>query len=99
MRKKALIVHPDNAASMLMENWVRHEGYATQSVHTGNEAVSLALDNQVDLIVLDRAAPASENFDVILSLMYHPRAARIPVVFVNAEADALPIIWNSRRFH
>lgn len=99
MRKKALIVHSDNSASMLMENWVRHEGYATRAVRTSDEAVSLALDNQVDLIVLDRSAPASENVDVLLGLMRHPRVARIPVVFVNAEDDALPIIWNSRRLH
>ena len=99
MRKHALIVHPDNSACILMENWARREGYSARSVRHGDEAVMLAMHDQVDLIILDRDSPGSECFDVILGLMRDPQASRIPVVFVNADADALPIVATSRLVH
>ena len=99
MHKQALIVHTDDAASVLLQGWARREGYVPQLVRRGDEAVRLARRTHVDLIVLDRSAPDSECFDVILQLVADSRASRIPIAFVNAEADGLPIVATSRSLH
>ena len=99
IHKQALIVHSDYAARVLLERWVRRVGYATQSVRRGEEAVQVATRTRVDLIVLDRLAPDSECFDVILQLVADPQAARIPISFANDNADSLPIVATSRAVH
>jgi len=99
MIKNALVVHPDNVTRILLERWVRGEGYATHSVPSGEEAVRIASRGRVDLIVLDRLAPDAACADVILQLVAHPLTSRIPIAFVNADAAALPIIATSRRVH
>jgi len=97
--KHALIVHPDNAAQILLERWMRAEGYQARSVPSGDAAVQMASRARIDLIVLDRLAPGSACMDAILRLASDPFASRIPVAFVNADADMLPIIVTSRRAH
>ncbi len=99
MRKHALIVHPDAATRVVLERWMRSEGYLTQSVRRGDEAVQFARHAHVDVIVLDRQAPPSECSDVILGLMIDPKSARIPIAFANAETNELPILITSRTVH
>src|SRR4030067_259496 len=78
MTKNALVVHPDNATRILLERWVRREGYATRSVPSGEEALRVASRGRVDLIVLDRLAPDAACADVILTLVAPPRVPRVP---------------------
>jgi len=97
--KYALVVHPDMPTRILLERWVRDEGYATRSAPSGDEAVRMATHSKVDLIVLDRLAPDSACADVILKLVSDPLASRIPIAFVNADVDALPIVATCRRLN
>jgi len=99
MGKQALVVHPDHATRILLEQWVRGEGYRAQSVSHGDEAIRLVMHAHVDLIILDQQAPDSECSDVILKLLTHPKASRIPIAFVNADADQPPIVATSRTLH
>lgn len=99
MSKHALVVHPDNATRILLERWMRQAGYAARSVPGGDEAIRMTTRARIDLIVLDRLAPDSACLDVLLKLTADPFASRIPIAFVNADADALPIIATSRRIH
>ena len=99
MHKNALVVHPDRATRILLERWLKSEGYFAQSVRRGSEAVLLARHADVDLIVLDRAAPDSECSDVILGLMNDPKSARIPIAFANGNSNDLPILATSRSVH
>ncbi len=97
MRKYALVVHPDYETRVLLERWARSEGYLPHSVQHGTEAIQVARYAHIDLIVLDRLAPQSEYWDVILGLMTGPRSARIPIVFANSDANDLPILVTSHR--
>jgi CheY-like chemotaxis protein len=99
MRKYALVVHPDPAARLLMERWIRKSGYETLSVRRGDEAILFAQTGDIDLIVLDRRAPHSECSDVILKLLSDPKSACIPIAFANADARQPPILAISRMQH
>ena len=99
MQKHALVVHPDQGTGILLERWLRKEGYLAQSVRRGSDAVLLARRAPVDLIVLDRQAPDSECSDVILALATDPKSARIPIAFANGNSWDLPIVGTSRLVH
>jgi len=99
MSKHALVVHPDQGTGILLERWLRKEGYLAQSVRRGSEAVVLARRTPVDLIVLDRQAPDSECSDVILALAANPKSARIPIAFANGDSRDVPIVGTSRLVH
>ena len=99
MGKHALVVHPDHATRILLERWARSEGYWAHSVSRGDEAIRLATHAPVDLIVLDQLAPDTECSDVILGLLTHPKASRIPIAFINADADQPPIVATSQMLH
>jgi len=96
MNKQALIVHSDQATQILLEQWIRGEGYAARSVRSGRDAIDVAHRVRLDLIILDRQAPPSECSDVILSLVTDPRSASISIAFINAEEDLPPIVMTSR---
>ena len=99
MSKHALIVHPDYETCVLLERWARSLGYLAQSVRHGTEAIQLARYAHIDLIVLDRLAPQSECWDVILELMTEPRSVGIPIALANSDASDLPILVTSRRLN
>ena len=99
MRKHALVVHPDREARVLMERWVRAEGYLPQSASDGAEALLFAKHGRFDLIVLDRQAPHSATSDVILGLLANPKAAHIPIAFANPILGDAPILATSRSMH
>ncbi|HET7088148.1 MAG TPA: hypothetical protein VFL17_05815 [Anaerolineae bacterium] len=99
MQKHALVVHPDRGTGILLESWLRKEGYLAQSVRRGSDAVLLARRAPVDLIVLDRQAPDSEFSDVILALATDPKSACIPIAFANGNSQDLPIVGTSRLVH
>ncbi|HEY4689638.1 MAG TPA: hypothetical protein VIK33_10025 [Anaerolineae bacterium] len=99
MLKQALVVHPDRKARILLERWLRAEGYQPQSVSAGADAIFYARHMRIDLIVLDRQAPPSECSDVILGLMTDPKSARIPIAFANPIEGDAPILATSRTIH
>jgi CheY-like chemotaxis protein len=99
MRKQALVVHPDHSVRIVLERWARAEGYHSQSVPGGDEAIRAARFSRIDLIVLDRTAPPSESFDLILRLMTDPHLSRIPIAFANSGKDDLPLLVTSRAVH
>ena len=99
MAKQALVVHSDRATRSLLEQWIRGEGYSAHSVRRADEVAKVAQRAELDLIIVDRQAPDAEWSDVILNLVANPRSARIPIAFINADADQPPIIGLSRAMH
>lgn len=52
---------------------------------TGQEGLRLALDNDVDLIILDVQMPEMDGFEVAQILKSHKRTKDIPLLFASAE--------------
>ncbi|SIS95192.1 PAS domain S-box protein [Belliella pelovolcani] len=52
---------------------------------TGNEALKLALDQEIDLILLDIQMPEMDGFEVAQILKTNKRTREIPIIFITAE--------------
>lgn len=53
----------------------------------GREALSLAVDHDVALVVLDNRMPDKSGLEVLAALRARPATARVPVIFVTGVAD------------
>ena len=84
MHEKILIVEDEKKLSRFIELELQHEGYRTTVAFTGKEAVSDALAENFDLILLDIMIPEPDGIAVckkILSIM------QVPIIFLTAKSQ------------
>ena len=84
MHEKILIVEDEKKLSRFIELELQHEGYRTQTAFTGKEALSHALAENYDLILLDILIPEIDGITVckkILSIM------QVPIIFLTAKGE------------
>jgi two-component system alkaline phosphatase synthesis response regulator PhoP len=61
---RILIVEDDEAIAVALEDDLRLEGYAVESVHDGEAATRRAREEPFDLVLLDLMLPKKDGFDV-----------------------------------
>lgn len=84
--QKVLIVE-DNALNMrLFSDLLEASGYETFQCVDGAKAVSLALETQPDLVIMDIQLPEVSGLDITRWLKDDERTATIPVLAVTAFA-------------
>lgn len=54
---------------------------------SGEEAIEIALNSRIDLILLDIMMPEVDGYEVCRLLKLEPQLAEIPVIFVTAKTD------------
>jgi len=64
-------------------------GYSVLQASTGEEALTLATDEQPDLIVLDVALPTISGLQVLKTLSSESATRSIPVLIVSSYADLI----------
>ena len=62
------------------------EGFDVLEAREGQEALSIALRERPDLVLLDVMMPSMDGYDVARRLQENPATSRIPVVFMTALA-------------
>ena len=77
---------PDNRA--IMTAALRASGYRVCEASGGEEAVSLALSERPDLILLDMAMPGVSGWDALRRMKAMPQTSAIPVFAFTAYALA-----------
>ncbi len=85
-RPRVLIVDDEPVPLEMMEYALSHEGYQTFTAANGIEALEIAKQENVDLIVLDVMLPAIDGYEVCHRLRSIPETAEIPVLMVSAKA-------------
>jgi two-component system alkaline phosphatase synthesis response regulator PhoP len=80
-----LVVEDDAGLAEGIRENLRLEGYHTELATDGRAALAVALEEDLDLIVLDVMLPALDGFEVCSKLR---RAGRdVPVLFLSARGD------------
>ncbi|HLO03432.1 MAG TPA: response regulator [Symbiobacteriaceae bacterium] len=67
-------------------------GAEVQSATEGQDGITLAVDWQPELILLDRMLPDMEGTAVLQALKANPATSTIPVIFLSARAGEAEII-------
>jgi DNA-binding response OmpR family regulator len=80
-----LVVEDEAAIANFLDHGLRAEGYSVTCVGDGEEGRRRALDDQVDLVILDRMLPGLEGLDVLEAI----RRAKpsLPVIVLTARGE------------
>ncbi len=84
---RILIVDDELANRKLLEVLLTHEGYATASAASGDEALALIGEQPPDLILLDVMMPTLNGYEVARILKAHPLSLHIPIILISALSD------------
>jgi DNA-binding response OmpR family regulator len=83
---RILIVEDDHKLGSLLEQGLREEGFETDRVMNGNDAVARALESPYDLLILDYMLPGKDGRQVTVEL--RARGRRLPILMLTArDAD------------
>lgn len=83
-KKKILLVEDDEALAAVYKSRLDLEGFETQAVVNGEEALSAAMQFKPDLILLDAMMPKISGFDVLDILRNTPETSAIRVIMLTA---------------
>ena len=86
--KKILIADDDARNRKLLETLLSSDGYQVASVASGQAALSAAMADRPDLILLDLMMPGMDGFEVLRRLKAMPDLQEIEVVMVTALDDS-----------
>ncbi|MFZ5915825.1 MAG: response regulator transcription factor [Chloroflexota bacterium] len=91
-RIKLLIVEDDADTAEMLTTFFQNEGYDTQTVAWGEEALTACRQAPPDAVVLDVRLPDIDGFEVCRRLRDSFATARIPIVFLtekNRQVDKI----------
>jgi putative two-component system response regulator len=93
--KKIMVVEDEQISLALMRKFLLEQGYEVISTQDGSAAVSLAMKEKPDLIILDLGLPGmdpfSPSFDgfIIIDWLHRMTSdVRIPIIVVTAQTGA-----------
>ena len=89
MGEKILIVDDDPLLCNLLRMALGREGFDTEEVYSGADALNYLADNTVDLILLDVMMADLNGFEVLRELKTNGTLSEIPVLFLTARVDAI----------
>jgi two-component system cell cycle response regulator DivK len=84
--KKILVVEDDPVSLKLVRDVLQANGYETEEVTNGEEAVAKAAKLRPNLIVMDIRLPGIDGLEATRRLKSDPSTAAIPIVAVTAHA-------------
>lgn len=88
--KKILLVEDDDNLAGVYTTRLDVEGFITQRVNNGEQALAKAIEFQPDLILLDVMMPKVSGFEVLDILRNTPETTNVKVIMLTAlgqEAD------------
>ena len=84
MSKKILVVDDEERLRMLLQSYLRQEGFEVVTATNGREALFLARQEEPDLIILDLMMPEMDGFSFMHA---HNKEASTPVIILTAKLD------------
>lgn len=81
-----LIVDDKPANMLVLENLLASERRVLLKAMNGKEALQIALNNDIDLMILDVQMPDMDGFEVAQVLKTNKRTKDIPIIFATAES-------------
>ncbi len=91
----ATILCVDDSSTDLsnIKSVVSGAGYKVLEATDGNEAISVAIDQRPDLILMDVIMPNKDGFEACRDLSTNPDTKDIPVVFVSSKNQKADEVW------
>lgn len=81
-----LIVDDEPCIRECLEAMLKPDGYLTDSVSNGPQALVSIANQPPDLILLDVMMPGMDGFEVATTLKSNPNTASIPIIMITAQS-------------
>lgn len=81
---KLLIIEDDQSIAELERDYLTTNGYECDLADRGDIGLSMALNNQYDLIVLDLMLPGKDGFEVLRAIR---EEKEVPVIIISAKTE------------
>ncbi len=91
-----LIVDDVSKNIQLLGNILRKENYQISFATNGEQALSMIVDVNPDLILLDIMMPGMDGYEVCKRLKDNPKSAEIPVIFLTAKTETADVVKGFR---
>src|SRR5699024_4123726 len=85
MSKKIFIVDDEKTIVTLLTYNMEKAGYETDVAYDGNEAITIAMTNQYDLIIVDVMLPGVDGLEVCKTLRQNK--VETPILILTARED------------
>ncbi len=85
---RVLLAEDNRVNSLIYMRYLKAKGFAMLHATNGQEAVDMAMNDPVDVILLDMSMPILDGFEVMQKLRSStdPRVAQIPIIAFTAMA-------------
>lgn len=80
-----LLVEDEPDSAELMAHILEMESFHVVRARTGDEGLSMATAELVDVVLLDVMLPGVDGFEVCRRLRADPRTALLPIAFISAK--------------
>jgi|JFJP01.1.fsa_nt_gi two-component system chemotaxis response regulator CheY len=87
MKKTVLVVDDFEVNTYATGFALTHAGYNVLKATSGKQALKLAAENQIDLLVTDYKMPEMDGVELIIALKQNPRYKYIPVLVLTTETS------------
>jgi len=84
--RTVLIADDEHNIRHILDFSLNAEGFDVIPAHNGEDALTLARENQPDLIILDVMMPGKGGIETCRELKKDPATAHIPVILLTARA-------------
>lgn len=86
MRLSVLVVDDDLATRLAISDYLEALGYSVIAANNGQEALSLLVQYQPQLIVADILMPEMDGYELVRRIRQKPEFRLLPVIFLSARA-------------
>jgi DNA-binding response OmpR family regulator len=92
--KRVLIVEDDQAMAVALQDGFEYEGYSVTVARDGGVGLRLALQKEVDLIILDVMLPKVSGFDICKQLRNTDNS--VPIIMLTARGQEIDKVLGLR---
>jgi two-component system response regulator CpxR len=82
--RRILIIDDDHELCELLHDYLCAEDFDITSVHSGDAGAQAALEQDIDLVILDVMLPQMNGFDVLRAIR---RESQVPVIMLTARGE------------
>lgn len=81
---KVLVVDDDTRILQILRLYLTKEGYEVVTCERGDDAIDMALDSELGLVILDIMLPGLDGWEVLENIR---RTSSVPVIMLTAKGD------------
>jgi CheY-like chemotaxis protein len=90
IKKMVLLAEDDNSMRRFIEITLQQAGYGVLAAEDGLEAIRIAFENDVDVVVADAIMPNLTGYDLCRMLRANPEKSHIPLIILSGLDPAHP---------